>query len=109
MRLRIPEPGDEYQRWDGVPILVTALTIDEEGTLCVEFEVLDGGGMSEFLGAGEWLGVARDSELRVPPPRYTFVGSSRPEPVPYEPSRSTKQAVLDKALEGEPKVPTVGG
>ncbi len=110
-RLRIPEPGDIYDRWDGESILVTGLVIDEDGSLCVEFETSDPNVPAGVCGLGEWLGSARESGARPPPPRHTFAESDiEALEEAHEPTRTAKQTVLDKALEdGKPSVPSVGG
>ena len=110
-RLRIPEPGDIYDRWDGESILVTGLVIDEEGAMCVEFETSNPNEPPSILGLGEWMGSARESNINPPPRRHVFAEQDLDaiEPPPTEPTRSDKQSVLDLALGGEPEPPTVGG
>lgn len=103
--MRLPKPGEVYERWDGEAVLVAGITLDDMGTLCVEVETRDA--PSAMLGMGEWLGVAREANTYPPPRRFVFLEGSAdalPETTtrftddPTEPSRSAKQAVLESAL-----------
>lgn len=100
--MRIPEPGDVYERWDGELVLVAGLTLDDQGTLCVEIETKDA--PADLIGMGEWLGVARDAAHIYPPPRrFTFIEADQDPLVVTrddlpDPPRSAKVAVLESAL-----------
>lgn len=110
--LRIPEPGDIYERHDGELVLVTGLVIDCDGTFCVEYELSgcdpsnDPAANFENVGLGEWLGVVR--EAGSPAPRCFTLALATSDPGDAKKGAEMRD-VLAKALAGGVEAPTVPG
>lgn len=98
---KIPIPGEVYEQWDGETVQVVGLCHDEEGTLCVEYEIRDAPG--QIVTLGDWFGVERSAPF--PHPMRFLLAEDLAEEDngvdggdPPEPPRSAKLLILETAL-----------
>ncbi len=90
--MKIPQPGEAYEKWDGEIVMVSGLVLDEEGAISVEYDNADG--ESVFMPLSEWLGVVMEAEFPFPR-RFMILDEERDNRTV---ERDSRMDAIDNAL-----------